>query len=606
MPAERVNAEKYIPKGYDPELYRIRHSAAHIMAQAVMEMFPNAKIAIGPPIEDGFYYDFELPRTLVPDDLEIIENRMREIIKENHPFEYRIVSAEEAKTLFSDQSYKLELIKGLIEQADENDPESSIISVYQQDIFTDLCRGPHVKSTGEIKHTAIKLLNIAGAYWRGDENNVMLQRIYGTAFKKKTDLDHFLEMRAEAERRDHRRLGKELELFHLDPTAPGMPYWLPNGLTILNELLGFWRKEHAERGYMEIASPLINEKRLYETSGHWDHYRDNMFLIPIDEHTTYCVKPMNCPNAMVVYNLKTRSYRDLPLRLSDCDILHRNERSGTLHGLLRVQHIQQDDAHIFITEDQIEEEYSRIFDIAERFYGIFGLTFQYRLGTRPDGFIGDIETWNKAESALKNILDTKSGSGNYIIEEGDGAFYGPKVDILMQDALGRSWQMGTIQLDFQLPQRFKCVYTDSDGVQKTPVVIHRVVYGSFERFIGIIIEHYAGAFPTWIAPVQVCVLPVTEQQVEYAETVAAQLKAAGLRTQIDTSGDRMGAMIRNAQLKKTPYMVVIGKREVENGQISLRLRSEEDLGAMKLDKFIETAKNLIDSKSLDLWKPSTG
>ncbi len=527
---------------------------------------------------------------------------MRDIIRGKHPFTARALSVDEAQQLFANEPYKLELIEGLARgTVDENgaplpDSEAALITCYQQDTFVDLCRGPHVATTSDIHPNAVKLLNVAGAYWRGDETKAQLQRIYGTAWETSEDLTRYLELRAEAERRDHRRLGKELELFHIDPTAPGMPYWLPKGFKVLNELINFWRAEHERRGYQEIASPLINNKRLWELSGHWDHYKENMFIIPIDENTTYAVKPMNCPNAMIVYNLKKRSYRDLPLRLSDCDILHRHERSGTLHGLLRVQRIQQDDAHIFVTEDQIEDEYERIFNIARLFYSIFDLKYRFRMGTRPDGFIGDIETWNRAEAALKRILDRSSGPGNYVIEEGDGAFYGPKIDILMEDALGREWQMGTIQLDFQLPRRFDCRYTDSDGVEKHPVVIHRVIYGSLERFMGILIEHTAGAFPVWLAPIQVKLLTITDHQLPYAGEVRVRLREAGIRVEIDESGDRLNAKIRNAQLQKIPYMLVIGKQEVAQEQVSVRLRTEENLGPMSIDAFVALAQQAISDK----------
>ena len=478
--------------------------------------------------------------------------------------------------------------------------EAPVISVYTHDTFTDLCRGPHVAHTGEVNPDALRLLSVAGAYWRGDENQPMLQRIYGTAWRSAEELENYLELREEAERRDHRRLGRELELFHIDPTAPGMPYWLPNGTTLLNQLLSFWREEHEIRGYQEILSPLVNDRRLYETSGHWEHYRDSMFLIPVNEHTTYCLKPMNCPNAMVVFNLKTRSYRDLPLRLSDSDTLHRHELSGTLHGLLRVQEFKQDDAHIFVTEDQIDEEYARIFNLTERFYSIFGLSYRFRLGTRPADFVGDVETWDKAESILRRILDHHAGAGSYEVEVGDGAFYGPKVDIVMQDALGRDWQMGTIQLDFQLPRRFGCKYTAADGTQKSPIVIHHVIYGSLERFIGLVIEHTAGALPAWIAPVQAVVIPISEKQADYARQVRDQLRFARIRVELDDSGERMNAKIRSAQLRKIPYMLIVGGREAENGTVSVRLRTEDDLGAMPITDFIHMARSVIDQKALEL------
>ncbi|MEZ4730476.1 MAG: threonine--tRNA ligase [Caldilineaceae bacterium] len=594
-----VDAVAHIPPSYDLQLYRVRHSAAHILAQAVLERFPGAKIAIGPPVEDGFYYDFDLPRSPTEADLAWLTERMRAIIRGNYPFTVRAVSPAEARTVFADQPYKLALIDGLVQggqdeygnQLDEDKPP--VITLYQQDTFVDLCRGPHVATTGEIDPDAIKLMKVAGAYWRGDEKNPMLTRIYGTAWRNKAELDHYLWRLEEAEKRDHRRLGKQLELFHFDPTAPGMPYWLPKGLKVLNELLAFWRQVHEEHGYQETASPLLNERKLYEISGHWEHYKDSMFIMPVDEHTTYGLKPMNCPNAMVIYNLKVRSYRDLPLRLSDCDTLHRFELSGTLHGLLRVQEFQQDDAHIFVTEDQIDEEYERIFALADLFYRIFGLTYQCRLSTRPESFVGDLATWEKAEWTLRRILDEQVGPGNYLIGESDGAFYGPKVDILMDDALGRQWQMGTIQLDFQLPRRFGCTYVDRDGSEKTPVVIHRVIYGSMARFIGILVEHTAGALPVWLAPVQARIIPITDHHLPYAQSVAAQLRKAGLRVEVDDTAKRMNAKIRDAQVQKVPYMLVIGNREMENGQVAVRLRTEEDLGAMAVEAFVAIAQNAI-------------
>jgi threonyl-tRNA synthetase len=529
------------------DLARMRHSCAHVMAQAVLELFPGAKLGIGPAIADGFYYDFDLPRPLTPEDLERIERRMEEIKAAAYPFVRQVVTRAQARELFRDQPYKLELI--------DEFPPDEVITTYTHDGFTDLCRGPHVRDTSLIGY--FKLLRVSGAYWRGDEHRPQLQRIYGTSWPTREQLEAYLHRLAEAERRDHRRLGRELELFHFDPTAPGMPYWLPKGLKILNLLLDFWRQEHEKRGYQEIAAPLINDKSLWETSGHWEHYRENMFLIQLDDHLVYGVKPMNCPNAMVVYNLKKRSYRDLPLRLSDCDILHRYERSGTLHGLLRVRKFQQDDAHIFVTEEQIEEEFARILEIAQLFYGIFGLRYTLRLGTRPDDFMGDPETWDKAEAALQRILDEHAGPGNYLIGEGEGAFYGPKIDILMEDALGRQWQTGTIQLDFQLPRRFGCTYTDRDGTEKTPVVIHRVIYGSLERFIGILIEHFAGAFPVWLAPVQAVVIPIADRHLPYAFRVRERLREAGLRVEVDDSIRKVNHLINEIN-RKWPF-----RRDVE-------------------------------------------
>jgi threonyl-tRNA synthetase len=575
---------------HELDLARMRHSCAHVMAQAVLELFPGAKLGIGPAIADGFYYDFDLPRPLTPEDLERIERRMEDIKAAAYPFVRRVVTREEARELFRDQPYKLELIAEF--------PPDEVITTYTHDGFTDLCRGPHVRDTSQIGF--FKLLRVSGAYWRGDERRPQLQRIYGTSWPTREQLDAYLHRLEEAERRDHRRLGRELELFHFDPTAPGMPYWLPKGLKILNLLLDFWRQEHEKRGYQEIAAPLINDKSLWEVSGHWDHYRENMFLIQLDEHLTYGVKPMNCPNAMIVYNLKKRSYRDLPLRLSDCDILHRYERSGTLHGLLRVRKFQQDDAHIFVTEDQIEEEFARILEIAQLFYGIFGLRYTLRLGTRPADFMGDPETWDKAEAALQRILDRHAGPGNYLIGEGEGAFYGPKIDILMEDALGRQWQTGTIQLDFQLPRRFGCTYTDRDGTEKTPVVIHRVIYGSLERFIGILIEHFAGAFPVWLAPVQATIIPIADRHLPYAYRVRDRLHDAGLRVEVDDGDERMQAKIRSAQLQKIPYMLVVGDREVNEESLAVRLRTNENIGSMSIERFITMVQRLVAEKSLEL------
>jgi len=590
-------------------LERLRHSAAHIMAQAVRERFEQegkVSLGIGPPTADGFYYDFQLPRSLHDDDLGWIEERMRQIIAAGYPFELRALTLEEARQLFSGEPFKLELIEGIeAGNVDDNgEPlppdEAAELTVYQHNGFVDLCRGPHVGATDQIDPGALKLLSVAGAYWRGDERRPMLQRIYGTVWERPEELEQFLWRREEAERRDHRRLGRELELFHLDPTAPGMPYWLPKGLKVLNLLLDFWRADHERRGYQEISSPLVNEKSLWEISGHWDHYKDDMFIIPIDEHTTYALKPMNCPNAHVVYNLKTRSYRDLPLRLSDCDVLHRNERSGTLHGLLRVRHIQQDDAHIFVTPDQIRDEYARIFDICDLYYQIFDLRYELRLGTRPDDFIGDVETWDQAEAALRSILDERAGPGGYVVLEGDGAFYGPKIDILMHDALGREWQMGTIQLDFQLPRRFGCTYVDRDGTKKTPVVVHRVIYGSLERFIGILIEHTAGAFPLWLAPVQVKVVPVRAEHVAYAEEVAAALRDDGFRVEVDHEDAALSAKIRRAQTEKVPVMLVCGQRELEARTVAPRLRTGANLGAMPLEKLAELLQGSVAAKSFTL------
>ncbi|HDR8129095.1 TPA: threonine--tRNA ligase [Bacillus cereus] len=588
------STEYEIPKDYDPLLFKIRHSAAHILAQAVKERFDfNDQImfAIGPPIEEGFYYDFLLPRSINEEDLGWIESRMKEIIKENHMFQKKNITVSEAKKKFENQKYKLEIINDLITKGHEE------VTIYQQDHFYDLCRGPHVESTGKIDSSAIKILKTSGAYWKGDNKNAMLTRIYGTAWLNKKDLKKYIWKVEEASKRDHRKIGKELELFHIDPTAPGMPYWLPNGLKVLNELINFWREEHEQNGYQEISTPLVNEKSLWETSGHWDHYRENMFTIPVDEHSTYGLKPMNCPNAMLVYNLKIRSYKDLPLRLSDVDVLHRKESSGSLHGLLRTQKFQQDDAHIFLTADQIGIEFKNILAIAKKFYEIFNLKYTFRLGTRPVDYIGDLESWNTAENTLKELLNEMVGQENYYIEEGDGAFYGPKVDIIMEDAIGRKWQMGTIQLDFQLPRRFNCTYVDSNGNKQHPIVIHRVIYGSLERFMGVLIEHTMGKFPLWLSPLHVKVIPVTETFDKYAQLIVDKLKINNIKTELSDSYDgRLNARIREAQLMKTPYMLIIGEKELANSTVSVRRRDGENIGELNIETFIDRVKKEINTK----------
>jgi threonyl-tRNA synthetase len=474
-----------------------------------------------------------------------------------------------------------------------------VITIYKTgDEFVDLCAGPHVRYTSKIK--AFKLLSIAGAYWHGDEKNKMLTRIYGTAFENKEELEKYLTNIEEAKKRDHRKLGPQLGLFFLDETAPGMPYWLPKGTIMINELLKFWRQEHQKRGYQETITPLLNKKKLYETSGHWDHYKDNMFICDMGDDGIYCLKPMNCPNAMTIFGQTKHSYRELPLRLSDCDALHRHEKSGELNGLLRVQKFEQDDAHIFVAESQIKSEYENILDIAKLFYSIFGIDFRIRLGTRPNDFMGDTETWDKAEKDLEEIMKDKDIK--YFIGEGEGAFYGPKLDIMMKDTMGREWQTGTIQLDFQLPRRFNLKYTDSDGQEKTPVVIHRVIYGSLERFIGILIEQFAGSFPVWISPVQVKIIPITDGQQEYAQKIEQTLKEKGIRVELDDKSETMQNKIRNAAGEKIPYMIIVGGREAENNTISVRQRDGQDLGVMTLDKFLESIETQISKKSLNLIK----
>lgn len=562
----------------------IRHSLSHVLAAAVIEMFPEAKLGIGPAIENGFYYDFDLPRTLIPEDLPIIEEKMRRIIEQELDFEKVEISTEEAiKDLeISNQNYKLELVKDLIKDGEDK------VSIYKTGTFIDLCKGPHIENTRDLKNAGWKLDKIAGAYWRGDEKNKMLQRIYGLSFESQAALDEFIRMKSEAEKRDHKKLGRDLELFIFDETAPGMPYWLPKGTILYNNLVEFWRKEHEKHGYKEFKAPVMNKKELYEKSGHWDHYRENMYLVNTEEDETYALKPMSCPNSIKIYNLRPRSYRELPLRFSDVDLIHRNELSGTLNGLFRVRMFSQDDSHNFITEDKIEEEYSDIFKIVDKFYAVFDLEYSYRLGTRPDDFMGDPAVWDKAEESLKNLLE-KSGK-RYFVEEGDGAFYGPKIDILMKDSLGRQWQMGTLQLDFQLPSRFNLTYTDENGQEKVPVIVHRVVYGSLERFIGILTEHYAGAFPVWIAPVQAVILPITEKVHDYAKQIYDKLKEEGVRIELDNRNESIGKKIREAQMQKIPYMLIIGEKEKDGNIVSIRSYSKGDLGQKTFEEFVDVLR----------------
>jgi threonyl-tRNA synthetase len=572
------------------QLQNLRHSLAHLLAAAVLKLHPSAKRTIGPAIENGFYYDFEFDEPITEKDLPKIEKEMKKLMKSWKSFDRKEVTAEEAREFFKDNPYKLELIE-------EFSKDGQTLTFYSSGDFTDLCRGGHTDDLSKTDPDSFKLEKLAGAYWRGDEKNKMLTRIYGLAFESSKKLSEHLTMLEEAAKRDHKKLGPQMELFMFHPTAPGEPYWLPKGMVIFNELLNFWRKEHSKRNYHEISAPLVNKKELWLTSGHWDHYKENMFIADMGENDVYGVKAMNCPNAMLVFGSKLRSYRDLPLRFSDTDILHRYELAGTLNGLLRVRSFRQDDSHNFITEEMIEDEYQRIFEITELFYGIFGLQYRFRLGTRPEGFLGDIETWNRAESKLKSILE-KSGK-QYFVEEGDGAFYGPKVDILMKDALGREWQTGTIQLDFQQPQRFGLEYVSEDGSRKTPVVIHRVIYGSMERFIGLLIEHYAGIFPLWLSPVQISILPISENQKEYAEKIAAELKNAveGLRVEIDSRPESIGKKIREATLQKIPYQIILGEKEQTAEKIAVRTRSGQDLGQIELAEFAAKIKTEIEQKS---------
>ena len=563
------------------------HTTAHVMAQAVKRLFPDAKLTIGPAIEHGFYYDFDVEKPFSEDDLVKIEDEMRKIIKENLKLERFELPRDEAIKLMKEnnEDYKVEIIEEL--------PEGEVISFYKQGDFTDLCRGPHLPSTGCIK--AIKLLSSSGAYWRGDEKNKMLQRIYGISFPKQSELDEYLNMIEEAKKRDHRKLGKELDLFFFDETAPGMAYWLPKGFKMMNILIDFWRKEHEKRGYMEFSGPQLNSSELWKTSGHWDHYKEDMFVLTDSDGKEQALKPMNCPNAIKIYASKLRSYKDLPLRFNDIDVIHRNEKSGQLNGLFRVRMFRQDDAHNFITEEQIGSEIKDIIEIAKYLYGIFGLDFELTLSTRPDDYMGDIELWNKAEDNLRNVLDDLCGKDNYKINEGDGAFYGPKIDIKMKDCLGREWQMGTVQVDFQLPLRFNLSYIDSDGNKKTPILIHRALFGSFERFIGIITEHFAGAFPVWLSPVQVKVMPISDSQIPYAKEVLKALENEGIRVELDDRQEKIGYKIREAQLQKLPYMLILGEKEVEAKAVGVRVRKEGDHGKMSLDDFINRVKEDVKS-----------
>ncbi len=565
------------------------HTTSHIMAQAVKRLFPGVKVAIGPSIEHGFYYDFDIEKPFSEEDLLKIEEEMKKIIKEDLPIERFELPREEAIKFMEEKEepYKVELIKDL--------PEGEVISFYKQGEFTDLCRGPHLPTTGAVK--AVKLLTSSGAYWRGDEHNKMLQRIYGISFPKASELEEYLNMIEEAKKRDHRKLGKELDLFFFDETAPGMAYWMPKGFKMMNILIDLWRKEHEKRGYMEFSGPQLNSSELWKTSGHWDHYKEDMFVLTDSDGKEQALKPMNCPNAIKIFASKLRSYKDLPLRFNDIDVIHRNEKSGQLNGLFRVRMFRQDDAHNFITEDQIASEIKDIVEIAKYLYGIFGLDFELTLSTRPEDYMGDIELWNKAEANLRDVLDELCGAGQYRINEGDGAFYGPKIDIKMKDCLGREWQMGTVQVDFQLPLRFNLSYIDSNGDKKVPILIHRALFGSFERFIGIITEHFAGAFPTWLAPVQVKVLPISDNQKEYAQKVVQKLSEEGIRVELDERQEKIGYKIREAQLQKVPYMLILGEKEIEANEVGVRVRKDGDIGAMPIDKFIEKIKNEVENFS---------
>lgn len=576
------------------DLYRLRHSAAHVMAQAVIEMFPEGKYTIGPPIEDGFYYDFDLPRPLTPDDLDILERRMREIVKGGHQFEKRVLSAEEARQIFADQPYKLELIDGLEEggydEYGEPLEETPEISIYAHDTFVDLCRGPHVENTEQINPDAIKLLSVAGAYWRGDERRPMLQRIYGTAWFNTTELEEYLWKLNEARNRDHRLLGRELDLFSVsEDVGPGLILWHPKGGMVRKIAEDFCRQEHELGGYEFVYSPHIGKSTLWETSGHLEWFAENMYAPLNIEEQQYYLKPMNCPFHVQIYKSKMRSYRDLPLRFAEWGTVYRYERSGVLHGLLRVRGFTQDDAHLFCRPDQMPDEIDRVLDFSLNILRSFGFdAFQAYLSTRnPEKAAGEPEQWEAPTDALRNSLE-RAGIP-YQIDEGEATFYGPKIDLKIKDALGREWQLSTIQFDFTLPERFDLTYIADDGQEHRPYMIHRALLGSMERFMGVLIEHFAGAFPVWLAPVQAVLIPIADRHLEYADEVAGRLRGAGLRVEVDDRGERMNAKIRDAQLAKVPYMLVIGDREVEAGAVAVRLRTEENLGALPVEQFLERA-----------------
>ncbi|RGD74175.1 threonine--tRNA ligase [Anaerofustis stercorihominis] len=565
------------------------HTTSHILAQAVKRLYGDkVKLAIGPSIDNGFYYDFDIETPITENDLEKIEVEMKKIVKENLSIEKFVLPRKEAIGFEKEanEDYKVELIEDL--------PEDSIISFYKQGEFTDLCAGPHLLNTKPVK--AIKLLSTTGAYWRGDSNKKMLQRVYGISFPKAKLLEEYLAMLEEAKKRDHRKIGKDMDLFMICEEGPGFPFFLPKGMVIRNELENFWREEHRKRGYQEIKTPLILNEQLWHTSGHWDHYKDNMYFTRIDDND-YAIKPMNCPGSMLVYKRKMWSYRDLPLRIGEMGQVHRHELSGALHGLMRVRTFTQDDAHIFMLPEQIKEEVIGVIDFIDYVYNMFGFKYHVELSTRPDDSMGSDEDWNMATEALREAMEEKGM--DYVVNEGDGAFYGPKLDFHLEDCLGRTWQCGTIQLDFQMPQRFDLTYIGHDGEKHRPVMIHRVIFGSIERFIGILTEHFAGAFPLWLAPVQAKLIPITDRNLEYVKGIKDKLEQKGIRCEIDDRSEKMGYKIREAQLEKVPYMIIAGDRDMENGVISVRARKDgEDLGAMSADEFINKAVKEIEEKSI--------
>lgn len=566
-------------------LHAIRHTASHVMAQAIQHLFPDVKFAIGPAIDNGFYYDLDSEHVFTPEDLAAIEKEMAKIVKQNIPLERHELPREEALKKFAaeGEKYKVELINDL--------PEDAIISTYTQGDFTDLCAGPHCPTTGRVK--AFKLQSINGAYWRGSEKNKMLQRIYGTAFNSKEELDEYLHMLEEAAKRDHRKLGKELDIFTILDEGPGFPFFMPNGIIIQNELINYWRQVHRRYGYEEIKTPMILNRQLWERSGHWDHYKENMYFTKIDD-ADYAVKPMNCPGGMLVYKQHLHSYKELPIRAGELGLVHRHELSGALHGLFRVRCFTQDDAHIFMMESQIKDEIQNVIRLFDEVYATFGLKYHAELSTRPENSMGSAETWERTTNALKAAME--DFGLEYVINEGDGAFYGPKIDFHLQDSIGRTWQCGTIQLDMQLPERFDLTYTGEDGQKHRPVMIHRVVYGSIERFIGILIEHYAGAFPAWLAPCQVRILPITDAHRDYAKKIYDKFFELGIRAKLDDRNEKLGYKIREAQVQKVPYMLVVGDKEVAEGTVTVRHRGEGDIGAMKVDEFIAKLQKEIAEK----------
>lgn len=553
-----------------------RHTSSHILAQAVKRLYPDAKLAIGPAIDNGFYYDFDVDKPFTVEDLEKIESEMKKIIKDDLKLERFTLSRDEAIKFMEEkgESYKVELINDL--------PEGATISFYKQGDFVDLCAGPHVESTGKVK--AYKLLSVAGAYWRGSEKNKMLQRIYGTSFAKKSELDEYLHRLEEAKKRDHRKLGRELDLFDIYEEGPGFPFFLPKGMVLRNILEDYWRKEHKKNNYQEIKTPIILNEDLWHRSGHWDHYKENMYFTKIDEGD-FAIKPMNCPGGMLAYKRKLHSYRDLPQRIAELGLVHRHELSGALHGLMRVRCFTQDDAHIFMTPDQVKDEVLGVINMIDSFYKVFGFKYHVELSTRPEDSMGSDEQWDLAINSLKDALDTKGME--YKVNEGDGAFYGPKIDFHLEDSIGRTWQCGTIQLDFQMPERFDLTYVGPDGERHRPVMIHRVVFGSIERFIAILTEHYAGAFPTWLSPVQVKILPLIDKHVEYALKVQKELEDKGIRVEVDIRNEKIGYKIREARLEKVPYMLIIGDKELENNAVAVRSRKDGDIGAIQVSEFID-------------------